>query len=410
VKLSVAAIVIMAAGACTSPASQGGATISPTQVIRASGERRAPEPPTFSTPASGARTPEPFRTVLHCEQGPIPGHPLALFHNYDPNSPLGVLDVANPTHPVLDCYVSPAQGGRFLSSTKIAFWSGDWLGTVDFGTGVITETAHLPAVVGSGAFSPDGSAFAYQAFDDAGGVTGHIFSSGVDRVLYKQQPVGGHGGPGSSAGPFDQVVFSADGTEILDYMLFRPVSGPPNLMVFTRDGAVVLQLAGSIGVWGSSGHSLYFTVPNPAGPTNELDQLDSAGQRHAVTKSLRGIGWPALAPDGSSIVFNTWDNSVPDCGGVPHLWTLDLQIGEATQISKTQSSTPVFVGPTTVWSDEEQLIQCGPGGPSVNDGVLLAHDLTTGAESRVDLGFYSQLAGPNMPTFATTAWVIDTTF
>ena len=69
---------------------------------------------------------------------------------------------------------------------------------------------------------------------------------------------------------------------------------------------------------------------------------------------------------------------------MPHLWSLDLATGRATQISISISSGPFFVQPTVLWSDEQKLSPCGPGGPSTPDGVILAYDLTTGKDSTVD--------------------------
>ncbi|HEV2139735.1 MAG TPA: hypothetical protein VGT01_00980, partial [Candidatus Dormibacteraeota bacterium] len=118
----------------------------------------------------------------------MPGNRLVLFRNvYDSQMPLGVLDVSVPTAPVLDCALSPAQGGRFLSATKIAFWIEDYLGVADLATGVVSQTARLPAAAQNGAFSADGTAFAYRVLDDAGGVTGHLFMHGTDRTIYSQE-------------------------------------------------------------------------------------------------------------------------------------------------------------------------------------------------------------------------------
>lgn len=366
--------------------------------------------PTYSSPASNARqsTPQSFSTELTCAHQPVPGNRLVLFRNvYDSQMPLGVLDVSVPTAPVLDCALSPAQGGRFLSATKIAFWIEDYLGVADLATGVVSQTARLPAAAQNGAFSADGTAFAYRVLDDAGGVTGHLFMHGTDRTIYSQEPMGGHGGPGPDFGPYDQVSFSADGTEFVDYMLFRPPSGPSNLAVYHLDGSLAFELGGSIGVWGATGHSLYFTVPSSSSQTiKELDQLDFNGLQHSVSSRLNGYWWPVLSPDGASIVYNVADNSVPDCGGLQHLWSVDLQTGNTTQLSKAVSSTPAFVGPKTVWSNEEQLGPCGLGGPSVQTGMILAHDLNTGADSRVDLSFYRDLTG-SPAQYVTAAWVLD---
>ena len=400
-KLGAVVVVLLTLAACGSPTSS-----------RASSAPRtaASALPTYSSPASNARQspPQSFRTALTCVHQPLPGNALALFRNvYESQAPLGVLDVSVPTAPVLDCALSPARGGRFLSATRIAFWTEDYLGVADLATGVVSQTARLPAAAQNGAFSADGTAFAYRVMDEAGGVTGHLLVHGTDRTLYSQEPVGGHGGPGPDFGPYDQMSFSADGTEFLDYMLFRPPSGPSNLVVYRLDGSLAFDLGGSIGVWAATGHSLYFTLPSSSSPTiKELDQLDSQGLQHIVSSRLNGYWWPVLSPDGASIVYNVPDNSVPDCGGLPHLWSVDLQMGSTAELSNAVSSTPAFVGPMTVWSNEERLGPCGLGGPSVQTGMILALDLKTGAESRVDLSFYRDLTG-SPAQYVTSAWVLD---
>jgi hypothetical protein len=59
-------------------------------------------------------------------------------------------------------------------------------------------------------------------------------------------------------------------------------------------------------------------------------------------------------------------------------------MGRATQISAAISSGPSFVQTNVVWSDEQKLGPCGLGGPSTEDGVILAHDLSSGKDAPVD--------------------------
>ncbi len=71
----------------------------------------------------------------------------------------------------------------------------------------------------------------------------------------------------------------------------------------------------------------------------------------------------------------------------------------------------MFVGANVVWSNEEKYGGgCEPGGPAIPDGAFLAHDLVTGVDSPVDLGFYSALMGVPSPQYITTTWVLDTKF
>jgi hypothetical protein len=191
-------------------------------------------------------------------------------------------------------------------------------------------------------------------------------------------------------------------------MAFRPTTGPANLMVFRRDGSVVLQEFGSVAVWGPTGSTLYVSVPGSAGPIAELDKIVGyPAVQIVVTTRLNGYSWPAVAHDGASIVYNAPDSSVPTCGGLPHLWSVELGTGNVTQLSKAVSSTPVFVGPDVVWANEEKLGQCGPGGPSQPDGVILAHDLKTGLDTPVDMSFYKEFGGTTSIQYPTAASVLD---
>ena len=321
-----------------------------------------------------------------------------------------LVDVSNPLKPNLACTLGPAYGARSLSFTKVAFWIGDQLGTADLGSGAITQTARLAASAGTGAFSADGTKFAYRHYDDAGAVSTHLYINGSDRTLYVQEPIGGHGGQGQSFGPFDQLEFSPDGSLLLDYMLFRPPSGPSNLIEFKTDGSIAFQMPGATGgTWSPTGSTLFFYAANQSGLAGDLNRLDANGQRQVVASGLHGMNWLRMSPDGSGIIYNASDSSVPDCGGVPHLWRLDLATGRATQISKSISSGPFFVKPTVVWSDEQKLSPCGLGGPSTPDGVILAHDLTTGQDATVDMTLTVPGIGEPLPP-ATTFYLLDIWF
>jgi Tol biopolymer transport system component len=272
-------------------------------------------------------------------------------------------------------------------------------------------TARLAARVGTGAFSNDGKKFAYRSYDDGGTVSLHLFSAGSDRTLYVQQPMGGHGGPGPSFGPFDQLAFSPDGSLLLDYLLFRPPSGPPNLRVFRADGSILFQVAGAPGgAWTPTGNTLFFFAHNPPGSAGDLMKLDASGQRQVVASGLPFVSWLRMSPDGSGIIYNTSDSSVPDCGGVPHLWRFDLATGRAAQISTAISSGAFFIQPNVVWSDEQKLTACGPGGPTYQDGVILAHDLNTGRDVTVDTTLVVPgIGGPQLPP-VTTFYLLDAWF
>jgi Tol biopolymer transport system component len=318
-----------------------------------------------------------------------------------------MLDVSDPLKPSIVCRIDPAGGAHILSNTRLAFWTGNEIGTADLASGAIMQTGRLAARADRGAFSPDGTMFAYRSYDAAGGMSTHLFAGGSDRVLYVEEPVGGHGGPGPSFGPFDQLEFSPDGSLLLDFKSFRPQTGPGNFLVFrSSDGSYLFRSTGATnGTWSPGGNTLYFLL-GQAGQVGELESLSPDGQRKVVAPGVNGLYWPQMSPDGRSIVYNASDNSVRDCGGVPHLWRLDLASGHATQVSRAISSGPFFVQPTVVWSDEQQPSPCGPGGPSSPDGVILAHDLNTGTDSKVDTSLILPASGGPASTFS----LLDTWF
>jgi hypothetical protein len=335
-------------------------------------------------------------TKVTCGDSHIGATALAIYRGANTSSSLQMLDVSDPLKPNLACTLSPAGGAHLLSATKLAFWIGDQLGTADLGSGAVRQTAHLPAGAGAGAFSADGTQFAYRTYDEAtGAVTAHLYVNGLDRVLYVQEPMGGHGGPGPSFGPFDQLTFSPDGSLLLDFMAFRPPTSQPVLIVFRTDGSIVFRTNAPGGTWSRTGNTLFFYAPNQSGLAGDLNRLDANGQTQIVASGLHGMYWPRMSPDGSGIIYNVSDSSVPDCGGVPHLWRVDLATGRATQISGAISSGPSFVNPNVVWSDEQKLSACGLGGPSIEDGVILAHDLNTGNDAPVDASLIpSSTGGP----------------
>jgi hypothetical protein len=337
-------------------------------------------------------------TKLYCGSH-IGATALAIYRFGLTPSFVEVLDVSNPLKPSLACRLTPASGAHFLSNNKLAVWIDDQLGTADLGSGAITQTARLAGPAGTGAFSADGTKFAYRVFDESGGMSTHLYVNGSDRTLYSQEPLGGHGGvPG---GPVDQLEFSADGSELLDFYQYRPTSGPAKFLVFrTLDSSLAYQSSSAGGgVWSRTGTTLYFSVwnPQPPLPSGELDSLDAAGSQQTVARFANGIDWPRLTPDGAGIIYDTYDGA-----GQPHIWRLDLATYAATQLSEASGSIPVFVNPNVIWFDEEQPCRCGPGGSSASDGVTLSHDMSTGRDATVDTTLIVPgIGGPALPGTST---------
>jgi hypothetical protein len=334
---------------------------------------------------------------------------------------LEVLDVSNPLKVVLLCLLSPAQGGRFdQAPNQVVFWIGDQLGSADLTSGKVVLTARLPFAAFRGAYSPDGSTFAYRAsVDTAGSISTRIDGGGYDRELYAQAPIGGHGGPGPGRGPFDLLEFSADGQELLDFNAFRQSSGPDIFLVYRTKGILgtyappdsflIFQSTNALPAgWFPTGSTQYFFTSSQQGPIGELDSLDPAGRQQTLAGGLTGVYWGRVAPSGAAIVYDAYVSPPGDtCGGLPHLWTLDLAGAGASQLSLAISAEPVFISQTIVWSNEQKVGQCGPGGESGPDGVIVAHDIGTGHDSVVDTTqTVPGIGGPPLPP-PSTANVLD---
>ena len=301
---------------------------------------------------------------------------------------LEVVDVSNPLRPSSLCTLVPAQGGRFYqTANNVIFWTGNKLVRVNLTSGLEVQTAVLPAMPFEGTFSADGTEFAYRATGTDGSLSTHIYRVGLgDRLLYKVPPLGGHGG--GPIGPRDQLQFSPDGTELLDYSEFSPATKAPNFEVFKSDGSIVFQSTqGWRGAWAPSGATLYFFVAGANGSTTStLDKLDAGGGPQAFATQLNGSFWPAMSPSGAALLYTAYDSSVPGSamGGLPHIWRVDLTTASTSQVSAEASSRPQFVTPGAYWSNEEKPCNCGPDGASQPDGVILAHDFGGRANGTVD--------------------------
>lgn len=330
--------------------------------------------------------------------------------------------MSNPLKPALLCLLGPAQGGRFdQAPTQLSFWIGDQLGSADLTSGKVVETVRLPLLAFEGAFSRDGATFAYRAAEDAAGTVGtHLDGGGYDRTLHTEGPIGGHGGLAPGQGPGDQLEFSPDGTELLDYNAFRGASGTDNFMVYRIAGILGTYAPpdtfrkfqsnnAAHGVWAPTGSTQYFFVQGQ-GQMGEIDSLDSAGQLLPFASNFTGFSSPHVAPAGDRIVYDKYTSPPGDnCGGLPHLWTLGLAARADSQLSPAISSLPVFITQSIIWSDEEKPAECGPGGESSQDGVIVAHDLANGRETRVDMSATVPGIGPPLP-LPNTGWVADVWF
>lgn len=288
------------------------------------------------------------------------------------------MDVADPLHPFQICGLNNAVSGRFVSATKIVFWKSTFVGTADLVTNSVNWSrafVDAPTVL---AFSPDGSKWAYQTGDDTRGLTIHLVIAGKDETLITRAQIGGHGGP--PWGPVSQLEFSAHGDYLLTYTAFGDPGGQPNFMVFRMDGSVAYRSATAhFGVWSWTGNKLYFLAATTVGGIiGQLGTWDPGSAPVTRSRTLSSYFWPAITPDGATLVFNSYDSK-----GLPRLWRLDIATGTLVQLSRGSSSASVFVAPGVVWSSEEKPCQCGPGGSSAPDGNVVAHDLQSGTDTLV---------------------------
>lgn len=290
-----------------------------------------------------------------------------------------VLDVANPLHPALACVLSNASGGgRFISGTKFVFWNATFVGTADLQTGNISWTRAFlnpPAVV---SFSPDGANWAYMTFDDSGAQQTHLVIAGKDKVVLSRAPIGGHGGV--PWGPVNQLEFSASGQYLLTYTLFADEGGQPNFIIYALDGTVAFKsTTAKFGAWDRAGNRLYFLAATAVGETSgTVVSWDPGGQPVARSLKMSTYFWPTLAPDGRTLVFNTYNAQ-----GFPQPWRLLIASRSRSRLSSATSSMPVFVAPDVVWSSEGLPCTCGPMGASMTDGRVIAHNIRTGVNSVV---------------------------
>ena len=182
----------------------------------------ATQSPDYRTPTaapSPASTGHSIDTQLTCTGPPVKSNRFMLVRPTATTAQLLVLDVSNPLKPVRTCDLNPADGGRFISATRLAFWHGQTLGSADLSSGIVSVTGTLPVSPSAGAYSPDGSAFAYRVVGNQGSST-HLFIGGKDRTLGTVGPIGGRGGP--PYGPVAQLEFSPDARYLLDFSLFIP--------------------------------------------------------------------------------------------------------------------------------------------------------------------------------------------
>lgn len=365
-----ALVAIYALTACAGGGTTAGAPPAPTSSPSPSTAAGTSSSPTPIPPPPDM----PFTTQLDCARPVTTAHGLALYALYTTPPRIEVLDVSHAWQPALVCMLSPAQGGSFdQAPNQVVFWIGAKLGSADLTTGKAVQTAQLPAEPSEGVFSRDGATFAYRATDDtAGSFSTHIFGGGRDHTLYHEGPVTPPSVFPFVRGPFGKLEFSADGTELLDFVASRPASGLDKFLVYKTSGILGSGAAtdtsrifqsntASTSVWSPTGSTLYFFVESNPGPTGRLVSLDRTGRQQTLASGMTGLLEAQMSPTGGSILYDNYVTPSGDtCGGVPHLSTFDLASRQTSQLSTAISWLPVFITPTVVWSIEGHPSQCGP--------------------------------------------------
>ena len=396
---------LVALSACSAGPQTATRTASPAATLATS----AATVPVSPTPSPSD---QPFTTTFACTHPYNSTHGIALV-SYP--GAIGILDVTNPLKPFLMCWLAPAQGASFdRSPNQLLFWVGNKLGSVDLAAGKVSMTATLPTTPFDGAFSHDGALFAYRTGDDTGAMSTHVYHDGVDRVLYDQAGLGGHGGP--IWGPLDRLEFSADDQYLLDFYEFRPSSGPDTLLVYQTGAILVSSVpADSLrvlsvnqvepGAWSPTGSALFYYIPPAGSKPGRVVWWEPSGPLE-LASGISSWSWPAVSPQGSQLYYNEWvtTGTNDQCGGLPHLWRIDQGNGRRSQVSGAVASHPVFVTPSFVWMNEEKPTQCGIGGESVPDGVVLGYDLASGRTSPVDMSLAVPSTGAAEPN---AGWVVD---
>lgn len=311
----------------------------------------------------------------------MPSHSMVLMQGAR-DATLEVWDTTEIGQPRHICTILSAQWGRFFSSLSVGFSSGGSLGEGQLSlTGEIKPIGQTTAYPGLGAFNYDGT-FAYESGSLDGTATFHIFREGVDHAILTFPPIGSHGG--APWGPTQQMQFSSDGQYVLDFNIFRQGAGPPAFIVFRRDGSIAFQSAtAEFGTWSLYGNKLYFLVPDRvAGVGGVIHSWDPVAGDVALTR-MSSYFWPAMSLDGEWIAYTAY-SPADSCGGLPHIWRLDLDTLQTSQLVSGLSSHPVFAG-RAVWFNQEIPVQCGPGGESSRNGVVVSHDIDTRAETEIEV-------------------------
>ena len=158
----------------------------------------------------------------------------------------------------------------------------------------------------------------------------------------------------------------------------------PNFLVFATDGSIVFKsTTAKFGTWDRTGNRLYFPGVQRRSDriSGTVESLDPGAKPVVRSQKLTSYVWPTLSPDGKLLVFNLFGAQQ-----FPHPWRLNLASGVKTQLSSATSTQPVFMSQNVVWSNEGIPCKCAPRGTSQPDGRLIAHNLSTGVNSVVQLG------------------------
>ena len=290
-------------------------------------------------------------------------------------------DVTDAAHPHTICTITGSSEPQLVTQRMIS-WSAtqtpgqtgpSMLLTMDLfaGSGPATIASWNGGLFMDGLFawSPDESSLAYVT-SDATAVSLHLLSGGGDRVITTLGAVPGRGVNLTEDDAF--IGFSADGSY---FALVQTFSGTgPHLQIRkTQDGTLAYSQAdGTMATWSFSGSTLYFREPgkttihqwNPATGVTQLFALQQAWIR------------PNTDAGDDSVAY-----TVPDSGGLPHVWIYGHGGRSGGQLGNIRTS-PVFLNATQLLLDEATAcVNCGPGQSYQLDGKTFVYNLSNQSET-----------------------------
>jgi serine/threonine protein kinase/Tol biopolymer transport system component len=173
---------------------------------------------------------------------------------------------------------------------------------------------------GAPTFSPDCSEIAFSRAVDGQRDIVFMTSDGTPAGALTDQP-----------GDDDDPAWSPNGKRIL-FTSHR--NGNADVFVMDADGSNPTPLADAPGVdidpsWSSDGKQIAFVSDQEGSLQVFVMDADGSNKRSVTAPALKGVGDPALSPDGGTIVFSAPSGG----GGGRQLFVVDVETQETTQLT-----------------------------------------------------------------------------